>query len=72
MSQARWQVRIGTAEEFFAVGGRTARAADRGEPIPGHYTLLFEDPAKLAAYIAARQQAHGPDLSDPPDPTELQ
>ncbi|CAG9271580.1 conserved hypothetical protein [Paraburkholderia unamae] len=47
------EVGIGTPEEFFARGKRIARAADRGEAIPGEFRITFEDPEDLARLLTS-------------------
>ena len=58
-------IKTGSTEEFFKRGRKIARLADKGQPIPPHTIISFEEPAdvlklltpaRLAVFQAAREQ----------------
>ena len=50
-------IKTGTEEDFFKRGRQLARAADRGEQIPGERIVSFEDPAVLMKLITPTRLA---------------
>lgn len=52
MAKRKLLVRTGTADDFFAHAANAARRMDRGEPMDGRVTLIFEDPQRMFAVLS--------------------
>jgi hypothetical protein len=63
-SKKKWQVKVGSVEEFFARGKTVARAADRGEPIHGDFVIACEDPDDAARLQVELGLLHKPTASE--------
>lgn len=56
MAKRKLTVRTGTADDFFALARDAARRMDRGVPMGGAATLVFEDPRRMLAMLSDERQ----------------